>query len=741
MKYFYLLYFILFFTSCATTKKQETAFTAEEEEAFLNAEEEDLEDFEAALEEPDTSEDIAQKEEQEAEDELDNIETEFSEFINEEEAEEPIAEAEDDTLADGEDTLVAEEEADQPLTDETAITEEEPELSLEDTEEVIAEDTTNEEEEVTTASTILITNIRYENNNIYVDTNTGQEVSYRSRLNPETNQLIIEIPQAKLQDTLKWPYIMKEFQSDFALLQADQKTEDIVRIIVQMRPEASNPVVSPLEGGGIFIAGSDLPSSMTANNDLIDDEFDGSQMTNEVMANDSHSYCDDPEQILQIKSVYDFLLKEHQFCGHKITLDIRDTPLKEILYFLVEETNLNMIIDQNIPDSPINIRLREVPWDQALVLLMKQHSLAYTRKGNIIHIAQLNVFEQQQENLKKYKQFQKEQEENVPLEMEIVPVAYAEVGGIQTKIQIFKSPKGQITLDNENNALIIQDTKEALTNMKQLIKELDRPPKQVMIAAKIVEVNENFSRNLGVNFGFSGGSPFVISALGNLALSSASPFSFLTGSAPDAGTIGAQIKVGRFDFFGDLDAQLGLAESEGEVKVLSSPRIMALNRTGATVNQSSESISFSGAIGEGGVTTTQVQRSPVSLTLSVTPTITNVNSIYMQVSMNRSFEGARVGQGDSSAAPTNSRSASTRVLIKSGETIVIGGIYETQSSQSLLGFPILKYIPVVKWLFSQTNTQSIKTELLLFITPRIVEEESSQPIANKSLKKHLSAKI
>ena len=376
------------------------------------------------------------------------------------------------------------------------------------------------------------------------------------------------------------------------------------------------------------------------------------------------------------------------------------------------------------------MRLKEVPWDQALILIMKRKQLAYVRKGGVITIGTIEEFQQEQNRIE---QLKRQQESLAPLIVEVVPLAYAKVGSVSAQIQSFKTQKGSINIDNENNSLVIYDTSDAIENMRSLIRVLDRVPKQVMISAKIVEVVENFARNFGVNWGFSGGS-FSIGPGGGLQVSSDTPLDFLTGSVPNSATLGSNLRIGTFEFVGDLDARFGISENEGTARVLSSPRIIALNGESANINQSSESITFTQSLGPEGGIATNVETTPLSLSLSVTPTITNVNSIYMQVNMSRSFAGAREGQGDSSAAPTNSRSASTNILLKSGQTAVIGGIYETQERESLLGFPFLKYIPMVKWLFSQTNTDNIKTELLLFITPRVISidenlEESSTQIS------------
>ena len=747
---FLVLFFVLFMTACATTDVQqaENEFSSEEEEDFLDEEESD-DDLLTELDKPDeesTADETLQTEEKAAENELEDIEDEFAEFVEEEEEEEEeqeqpveVAESEpqqEETVVSNDDPSEAVEEStmadvgvDQEVVDQ--------EVSEPVESEPVAEDSSVDD------SGVRVVDIRYENGQIFVDT-VGGEVSYRSRFNEATRQMVLELEGAVIVDQLKWPYIMKEFQSSFALLQADQKTDNVVRIIVQMRPSVSAPsVVQKEDNSGLIVSGSvvDLTdsNSITAENS-VDDETSLEDTMDDTALNDEEGgevFSDSEDrgesQILHAETIYDFLLKEHKFYGNRITLDVRDAKLKDILYFLAEDTGINMIISENIPDtSKVNVRLKNIPWDQALILIMKRKQLAYVRKGSVITIATVQEFEQEQRRIEQLKQ---QQEASAPLKMEIIPISYAQASQLSAKISIFKTIKGRIETDNENNSLVIYDTESALVKMKSLIQELDRTPKQVMIAAKIVEVSDNFSKSFGVNWGFTSGDPlsFSIGAIGSLEVSSISPFNFLAGSTPNSDTIGSHLRIGTFPFLGDLEARFGIAENEGTVRVLSSPRIIALNGKSADVVQSTESISFTSNIGPGGASSTTVQKSPVSLNLSVTPNITNVNSIYMRVSMNRSFEGARQGQGESSAAPTNSRAANTEILVKSGQTAVIGGIYETQESDSLLGFPLLKYIPLVNWLFSQTIENKVKTELLLFLTPRIINIDDKMDVSESSV--------
>ena len=776
----------LFFISCASVPSQPPGQTADNQEFFLEEDDEEInEELQADLEVQDNEiEDPKELQERQAEGELEEIEDEFAEFIEDEEEQiEEIPESapeeqeialndteeqqaddseeeweefneEEEQAVQGEDPssepVEGEQQiadADQPVSeDETGALDEGPiaqeeqleeyeEAGLEESSETVAEETASGD--TGGGSLRQITNIRYQSNNIYIDT-LGGSLSYRSRFNEATKQLVIEIPSAVLVDQLKWPYIMKEFQSHFALLQADQKTEDTVRIIVQMRPLASAPSIIQKESGdGLIVSSSvqDLTDStvLTADQDIMEEEEE------QPFSEEQPSVEDQSEQILGAKTIDEFLLGTHKFYGHPITLDVKDANVRDIIYFLAEDTGINMIVSNGIsPAEKISISLKEVPWDQALVLIMKHKKLGYIRRGNVVIISTLGEI---QEERKFLEQILANRDKYAKLYLEIIPIEYAKASAISSQIEIFKTKNNDkvfINVDSNNNFLIIRETEEAMVKMKKLIKELDRTPKQVMIAAKVVEVNENFEKNFGVSWRLTG-TPFSLGGFGQSINITPSPLFSLLPDPPDSGTVGSNFRVGTLPVVGDLDAFLGLAETEQQVRVLSSPRIVALNGQSASVNQSSESIGFSAVSTQSG-SQTQIQKSTLTTSLTVTPNITNVNSIYMTVNMTRSFPGARVGQGESSAEPTFTRAATTEILVNNGQTAVIGGVYESINRESLLGLPILKYIPFVKWLFSKTNTSEAKTELLLFLTPSIIslDQERRESAAKEASQKSFS---
>ena len=744
IRIFFSVWFLLWLTSCASVDQQMSeaegeGFSAKEEQAFLEEEDSD-EELEAELD-AETSE-VAESptEEEQAEDELAEIEDEFAEFVDEEE-EELDAEAES-SLAEGEaspsETPIDEEPQDAAAAEDEEIASDE---QIEDESDIIAsedeslEETEGERENEAPSALSQITNIRYSDGHIYID---GQgDLSYRSRFNEASRQFVIEIPSARIMDQLKWPYIMKEFASHFAMLEADQKTKDTVRVVIQMRPDAKAPSVMEQEGGLMIAAEvADFTESDVAEEDS--DFEEGPDRFDEGMAEGGGFTDEASGPILGAKTIQEFLsMKDQKFYGNPVTLDIREANLKDVLYFLVEESGINMIISDKIPAAEkVNFNLREIPWDQALVLIMKQKNLGYIREGNIVTISTIDeILQKQNTQDALLRGGERPTDHYGELHLEVIPINYAKASALVSKINFLSSKTLRketfIKADPESNYLMVRDTMAVINKMKDLIRVFDRAPKQIMISAKFVEASEFFTSRFGVSWGLSG-APISLNAIGGGQVNiSTSPFLQAFPGFGDLGTLGSRLRVGTFKYVGDLDAIIGLSETGPyDVKVISSPRVITLNGESAEISQKSQTVGYSTSVnreGGGGVSTTEAKVEDTGeLSLSVTPDVTNANSVYMKVNMKRSFPGTPSGGGEAQATPKFERSASANILVKDGHTAVIGGIYEKSDQESTVGLPILKHIPFINWLFSQKNTNKTKIELLLFLTPRILPWDENQ---------------
>ena len=570
----------------------------------------------------------------------------------------------------------------------------------------------------------VIKNIRYSagENKIYIEGEGA--LSYQSRENTAENQIVIEIPNAILADSLKWPFIMKDFDTNMAFLKADQKDNNVVRVVIQMRGNAGFPSVAVAESGMALVVGGTALAGGASGADGAYGTGGGGE------SQDMSAYAEPTgikDTVLPAKTLEDFFLKPPEYTGRPISIHLKDVDIRDVLYFISEGTGLNMVISEGV-SGKISLKLRKVPWDQALLIVLKTRKLGYVREGNVIRIMTLATLKQNHQELKEMIASQKILE---PLQVKVIPVVYAEADQLEPQAKIFLTKdRGKTLVDKNTNSIILTDTKQVIKQVESLIKHLDRSPTQVMIEAKIVEARKSFVRNLGIGWLFTG-EPLNFNPGGNsrLALNltgGIDAFPTLRSATGGGRTVKTRNLAISFAPVGRLEAVLDLSEANNSAHVISSPRIMVLNGEEATITQSTETIDISTqqAANTGVGVGTSAQRNPVVLQLKVKPKITSLGSVFMRIEMKRDFPGAIVDAG-TRARPVNTRSASTKVLVSNGQTIVIGGIYQADETRFDEGLPILKNIPLLSWLFNTFNSDRAKNELLLFLTPRVMTIKSA----------------
>ncbi len=568
-----------------------------------------------------------------------------------------------------------------------------------------------------------------------VEIKTSQKAEYKVRPNTGANQYVIEISNARLSEALKRPFIMKEFEGPFGAINAYQNAGvSTARIVVQMKG-AIEPIVTQ-EGNSILItpisAESGAPSvSNLANGEKppVTPDAKGAAKPDELSNNEDESTDSDSydvkgarksEQILGARTLDEFLTGGGRFFGRPISIQTNDAEVRDVISFIAEESGVNLVMGDDV-DGKISLKLRGVPWDQALVIVMRSRNLGYVRQGNVIRITKLATL---QAEALSAKQIVDAQQSLTPLKVKVMPISYASVTELATQIKPFLTEKrGQIVSDPRTTSLIITDTASVLMKVERLVKELDIPPAQVMIEGKIVEATETFTRSLGVNWSLSG-SPIAVSNAGGfngtpISANGSLAIQNLSQQTLNAATGALNFHVGYLDIIGNLDATLGLAQSDSLVKIISSPRIVTMNKEKSEISQKSQVIYVQTIKDPTGATTSSPKSNDVELKLAVTPQITAEGSVVLDVDLTRQFAGA-VADLSSGARPINSRQAKTKVLVPNGQTAVIGGIYQSDETETEVGIPGLKNIPVLGWLFKSRTEDRTKNELLLFLTPRIL---------------------
>ncbi len=420
-----------------------------------------------------------------------------------------------------------------------------------------------------------------------------------------------------------------------------------------------------------------------------------------------------------------------KYTGRKISLDLQDADLINVMRLFAEVANLNIILSPEVKGR-VTVRMVNIPWDQAMDIILKMNGLGYALEDNVLRIASVSALTKEAEDEMRSKEAKKKAEDLIT---RIVPVNYAKAGEIEPTIKKSLSLRGETVTDTRTNTLIIRDIARNVDEVVSLIKLLDKPTAQIMIEARIVEASLTFSRSLGVQWGgtsssdASHGNPLGISfpnsvgvtggpTMGTTASGSGNYFVNMPAAA-GAGTGGGAIgfTFGSLSKSLNLDLVLSALESTGEGKVISTPRVSALDNKEAKIEQGS-SIPFSTTSASG----TQIQFIDAKLSLIVTPHATPDNKIFMKIQATKNAPDTSL-LGASGQPSIRKNEATTEILLADGETAVIGGILVVDRGQTVTKVPFFGDLPLIGWLFKSKTMSEDKKELIIFITPRVIRQE------------------
>ncbi len=441
--------------------------------------------------------------------------------------------------------------------------------------------------------------------------------------------------------------------------------------------------------------------------------------------------------------------KEYE--GQRLTLNFQDIETRAVLQLLAETSGRNIVVSDTVQGN-VTLRLRNVPWDQALDIVMTTKGLDMRQNGNVIIVAPAEEIAARETADLEAKQAISELE---PVYSEFLQVNYAKASDLAALVSAdgggnaLLSERGSIAVDDRTNTLLIQDTAERLQNIRRMVTTLDVPIKQVLIESRIVVVSDDFSRDLGVRLGLTafnenstdglttisgtgqGTSTMVRSALDNLsdpANGTIYPVALPQLSNRYNVNVPIENAAGRFalailesDFLVDLE--LTALEAEGRGEIVSTPRVITANQKEARIEQGVE-IPYQQSASSGAST---IQFKKAVLSLTVTPQITPDNKIIMDLKVHKDNVGDIISTGGlgGTVPSIDTRSVETQVLVADGQTVVLGGIYETERRETINKVPFLGDIPFLGNLFKSKSRIDNKAELLIFVTPRILEEGST----------------
>jgi type IV pilus assembly protein PilQ len=421
--------------------------------------------------------------------------------------------------------------------------------------------------------------------------------------------------------------------------------------------------------------------------------------------------------------------RKSKYVGRRVSFEFKDIEIHNLLRIIADVSKRNIIVADNV-SGKVTIRLRNVPWDQALDIILKSKGLDKEDLGNIIRVAPAKDLEEER---KLAAERMKTKLALDPLKVRLIPVNYAPATEMSTKVKDVLTERGTMNVDARTNVIIVKDTAEALARAEGLIRRLDTQTPQVLIEGRIVEASTSFAREFGIQWG---GNVSFAPATGNPTGLSFPNVVRMTGASSPEGSqgtadvpnfavnlpapIGAGAGGGVGFVFGSaggavaLNLRLSAMESNGQIKTISAPKITTLDNTAATIGQGI-SIPFS-QTSASGVNTTFVE---AKLELKVTPHVTADGSVLLTINATNNQPNPGI-TGANGQPSISKKEAQTQVLVKDGDTTVIGGIYTRSQALNEAAVPVLSRIPVLGWLFKKKRETDDRTELLIFISPRIV---------------------
>lgn len=418
------------------------------------------------------------------------------------------------------------------------------------------------------------------------------------------------------------------------------------------------------------------------------------------------------------------------YTGEKLSLNFQDIDVRSVLQLIADFTDLNLVASDTVQGN-ITLRLQNVPWDQALDLVLKTRGLDKRKVGNVLLIAPADeIAARERQELEAQNQIA----ELAPLRRELIQVNYAKASDIAALFQSVagigsdqeKTERGSVTVDDRTNSIIAYQTQEKLDELRRIVAQLDIPVRQVMIEARIVEANVDYDKELGVRWGgatnLSGDSKWTVYGRDDNGDENGNTGDDITANVPfvDLGSRNATSGIG-IGFVTDnvlLDLELSAMEASGNGEVISQPKVVTSDKETAKILKGTE-VPYEESSSSGATT---ISFKEAALSLEVTPQITPDNRIIMEVKVNKDEPDYANALND--VPPIKKNEVNAKVLVNDGETIVIGGVFSNEQSKSVEKVPMLGDIPYVGRLFRKDVVRDSKNELLVFITPRIMNNQA-----------------
>ncbi|MFZ3072848.1 MAG: type IV pilus secretin PilQ, partial [Thermodesulfobacteriota bacterium] len=540
---------------------------------------------------------------------------------------------------------------------------------------------------------------------------TSGKPAYKVTESNEGLTVTLEISQAAIPDELKMTLDASELNTAVSSISSFQPVEEDknVRILVKLNEKTAYTVKESNGTINVAFAASKAAAHAAA-------ETPAKAKVSAPKA-----------EIPMAKPLADERLQPKKYKGRKIDIDMIDAQVTDILKIIAEEMDKNIVASEEDVKGRITLRLKKIPADQAFDLILKMKGLDKIEEGNVIRVSSRDkIRKEKDEEVAARKKEEKEED----LTTEYISINYDKASTLKDQVKSVLSDRGVPTVHETTNTLIIRDTKAGIAAAKDYIKRVDKPTPQVLIEARIVYATTEFTRDLGIQWGVDTQFPdsaktskVHTSIFGSAGSSVTGPSSFgdsgvsnYAVNLPAANTLGALGfvigKTGANPML--LDLRLSAGEHQGQLKIISRPRVVTMDNVKAVISQGKEISSPPTG------TATEPTKVEATLSLEVTPQITPDGSVIMNIiAKDETFETTTV------PALKSKKEVNTKVLVKDGETTVIGGIIISNTSKGEDGIPFLKDIPILGWLFKNKSVSDSQNELLIFITPTIIKTEDS----------------
>ncbi len=505
------------------------------------------------------------------------------------------------------------------------------------------------------------------------------KLNYKEFKNTSMKQVVYVLENTQVPERLERAYDTSEFGSPvalFTLLQIPKSKEPTAKLIVQLREDKAPSIVSSERGLSI-----DFPAA-----DNLGD-------SRELLGSNESKMIPEESNFSQGATFYGKPIER---------LEIKNTDIQDVLRLIGRSSGYNIVIGEDVTGKVGAISLENIPWDQAFAIVLQSKKLGYIRQGNVLRVATLASLKAEKDEIAAVEQSKVKAE---VLRTVLIPVSYAKAQDLAPKGKSILTERGSLDVDERSNSIIVRDIDRVIGKLQKLYAMLDTQPPIVSVSAKVVEMKSDFSRSFGMN-----------------ALKLAQNTSGIAGEGFDYTPGGTTITIKRPEF-ARLEAKIGLAELEGETRVLANPSLAVNQNQKAVFNQTlSAFYKVQQQAVAGAIPQQTLQAIDTTLSLEATPIVSGDGSISMNVNIKNEVPQSSAGAAE---VAIDKRSIQTQVLLENGDTAVIGGAFSSTASSTQDGVPGLMRLPLIGLLFSERLIKETKNEILIFLTAKILNAEES----------------